>query len=207
MKGRGMKRILFSGLIMVMNFLGGGCTLCHYYPGMEGAVFDSHTGKPIKNAAVVGVYDVRKDTRYGESREHVYVTETQTNAEGKFFFRHKLLFTSRIFYSGFSPEPLVYIFSPGYEVFTGDSPLSHFDLMKTTFDKGSYRIKARSMMSITRSGAGKLYTFRLSPLKTFKKRQQNVCYTELDVDPSLIPYYQTLVSNENKAYGQYPWNK
>ncbi len=205
MKGMFMNKILFLGVILLINILCGGCTVFHFYPKIQGAVFDSHSGKPVKNAAVVGIYNIKKNTRYGETTENVYTTEAQTNSEGKFFFKNKFIFAPGLSYSGFCEAPLFYIFSPGYEVFTGDSPLSHFDFMKTDLGSGSYRIKARTIMTLTGKGESKVYTFRLSPLKTYKKRRQNLCYTDVDMDPSLTPYYQTLVKNETQAYGKNIW--
>lgn len=205
MKGILMNKILFVSFLLLINFTGGGCTVFHYYPKCEGAVFDAHSGKPIPHAAVIGIYNIKRATPYGESMEHIQTMETQTDSNGKFLFRDQLIFAPKLTYSGFCEEPLFYIFTPGYETFTGDSPLSHFDLMKTDLGKGSYRIKARQIMSVVQNRESKLYTFRLSPLKTPKKRRQNLCYTDVDVDPSLIPYYQTLVNNENQAYGRGNW--
>lgn len=200
-----MNKCLFLGFIFLMNFIGGGCTLYHSYPKIEGEVFDSHSGKPIKNAAVVGIYNIKQTTRYGEAVECVHAMEAQTNSQGQFLFKDKFIFAPKLSYSGFCEDPLFYIFSPGYEVFTGDSPLSHFDYMKTNLGNNAYRIKARPIMSLIRKGKSKVYSFRLSPLKTLKKRRQNLCFADLDVDPSLIPYYETLVNNETKAYGRNNW--
>ena len=202
-----MNKFFFLGFILGMNVLGGGCTFHHHYPKIEGRVFDSHSGFPIKDAAVVRIYNVRQKASDGEDLKHIDVTETRTNTEGKFSFKDKRILAPSISYTGFCEEPLFYIFSPGYEVFTGDSPLSHFDFMKTILGEGSYRIQARTILSQTMNGKTKVYTFRLSPLKTPKKRLQNLCYSELDVDSSLIPYYKTLLNNENQVYGKYAWNK
>ena len=146
---------------------------------------------------------MKKNTSYGEALEHIHVMETKTNAEGRFFFKDKSIFSPTMAYDGFSEAPLFYIFAPGYEMFTGNSPQSHFDFMKRDLGNGSYRVNARQILSLVRKGKTKVYQFRLSPLKTAKKRFQNLCYTELDVDPALIPYYQTQVKNENLVYGRY----
>ena len=195
-----MKNIGFSCFAFLLLFCGG-CTMTHYYPSVDGLVLDSHSGKPVRDAAVVGIYNAKHNSPKGEVTEHVFAMETRTDKEGKFLFKDKRIYFPKFSGAVFAEEPAFYIFAPGYEAFTGDTPLSHFDYMKTVLGKNTYRINARPILSIVRNGKSKIYRFRLSPLKTAKKRQQNLCYTDVDLDPTLIPYYSGLVRNETQVYG------
>lgn len=201
-----MKMIVgFSTLAAIVVLFCPGCAVCHYYGRIDGTLLDARNDKAIRGAAVVGIYRIEHGTVGGIVEESVDAVETTTDSRGRFLLHGKFVLAPRLPISGYSKQPAIYIFAPGYEsvALTRDQAYSHVDQTNVSLTATTYRTIARPIVSVANTHDTCVYEFRVSPTEA---GAYEVNSHFVDGPATKFPKYLKLLNTERAKYGLPEWH-